>query len=351
MKKQFKMRSILWIFIYLALFSTEKSDAQCSVTSSNGWTATFNIIPTAVIPEFTNCPWYYHYEIRYTMSVTFTGSTTNRSISCNVYFNCTGGTGNQPYNSGGTYTSNSSTTLTTNNNARQYTAVSMYNYGTNPNCNQVSLADVNCKTVRIDYWGSGVTNGTIICNIPVPLPITLLGFSGEKTGKAIQLKWSTATEINNSYFTIERSSDGKEFAELGKVKGAGNSNYIRNYNFSDENPFEGINYYRVKQTDFDGQFSYTPVIAIRNRFENEKLKILPNPVLNAGLAKVNTKTGGIHNLLIVNQLGSILLKKQIELLGGEQIIDFDANGLIPGIYTMVLTDETGNIQKAEFIKR
>ncbi len=178
-----------------------------------------------------------------------------------------------------------------------------------------------------------------------------MGFSGEKTGKAIQLKWSTATEINNSYFTIERSSDGKEFAELGKVKGAGNSNYIRNYNFSDENPFEGINYYRVKQTDFDGQFSYTPVIAIRNRFENEKLKILPNPVLNAGLAKVNTKTGGIHNLLIVNQLGSILLKKQIELLGGEQIIDFDANGLIPGIYTMVLTDETGNIQKAEFIKR
>jgi hypothetical protein len=350
MKKVIRFCAISLAILGIILITAPESKAQCTVTSTNGWTATFNIIPTTVIPEFTNCPWYYHYEIRYTMSVTFSGAYTNRSISCNVYFNCTGGTGNQPYNSGGTYTSNSTVTLTTNNNARQYSAVSMNNYGTNPNCNQVSLAAVNCKTVRIDYWGSGMSSGTIICNVPVPLPITLLSFSAERKSKSVQLNWSTATEINNSFFTIERSANGKEFEEIGKMPGAGNSNTIKNYDFNDEKLKDGISYYRIKQTDFDGQFSYSPIVAVRY-FENDhKLIILPNPLINNGIAKLNSSQSGICNFMIINQLGAILMSRKIELSEGEQVIDFDASSLSPGIYSIITSDQTDTIRKSEFVK-
>ncbi len=350
MKNVIRFYAIFLAISGIMLISAFETKAQCSVTSSNGWTATFNIIPTAVIPEFTNCPWYYHYEIRYTMSVTFSGSTTNRSVSCNVYFNCTGGTGNQPYNSGGTYTSNSSVTLTTNNNARQYTAVSMYNYGTNPNCNQVSLAAVNCKTVRIDYWGSGITSGTIICNVPVPLPITLLSFSAERKNKAVQLNWATATEINNNFFTIERSSNGRDFEEIGKSLGAGNSNTIKTYDFIDEHPKGGISYYRIKQTDFDGEFSYSPIAAVRYFEDDHNLIILPNPIVNSGVAKLFSTQIGTYNFMIINQLGAILFSKKIELSEGEQVIDFDASLLSPGIYSIITSDQSGNIRKSEFVK-
>ncbi|MES2567304.1 MAG: lamin tail domain-containing protein [Bacteroidota bacterium] len=108
------------------------------------------------------------------------------------------------------------------------------------------------------------------------LPIELLYFNANYNGKYVDLNWATATEINNDYFTIERSGDGLNFESLLKVKGAGNSTNQINYSVTDEEPINGISYYRLKQTDFDDNFSYSNIVSVTSKIE-EEYKIYPNP--------------------------------------------------------------------------
>ncbi|MBK0383077.1 T9SS type A sorting domain-containing protein [Pedobacter sp. SD-b] len=85
------------------------------------------------------------------------------------------------------------------------------------------------------------------------LPITLSSFTGKPSFDGVNLTWVTKSEINNDKFTILRSSDGKTFEEIATIKGKGNSSTTNIYNFKDLNPFSGVNYYQIKQTDFDGK--------------------------------------------------------------------------------------------------
>ncbi|MBI4647878.1 MAG: T9SS type A sorting domain-containing protein, partial [Bacteroidia bacterium] len=125
------------------------------------------------------------------------------------------------------------------------------------------------------------------------LPIELLSFDAVFNGSAVELTWTTASEINNDYFTIERS-DGTmdDWNIVGTVKGAGNSSTLRNYEFTDQpetrlvvseaeltqNP-ETVLYYRLKQTDFDGRFKYSSVVSVKLKSKGE-IRIFPNPLYN-----------------------------------------------------------------------
>jgi hypothetical protein len=95
-----------------------------------------------------------------------------------------------------------------------------------------------------------------------PLPVKLVSFKGAAQDGSTRLTWSTATEIDNEKFVVERSQDGKTFKAVGEVKGNGNSNMLLHYSFTDNTPLSGTNYYRLKQIDFDGQFEYTRIIAL-----------------------------------------------------------------------------------------
>lgn len=112
------------------------------------------------------------------------------------------------------------------------------------------------------------------------LPIELLSFSCLSVdNKKVLLKWSTASEINNDFFTIERSSDGQTFKGIMNIPGAGNSNAVLFYQTFDHDPVAGVNYYRLKQTDFDGKFTYSNIEAV-NLYLKEGLAdvaISPNP--------------------------------------------------------------------------
>jgi hypothetical protein len=96
------------------------------------------------------------------------------------------------------------------------------------------------------------------------LPITLLSFTARATGKnLVETEWSTASETNNDYFTVERSRDAAYWEPVGIVMGAGNSNAVRNYAFPDDAPYPGLSYYRLKQTDFDGSFAYSHTVPVQ----------------------------------------------------------------------------------------
>jgi len=106
---------------------------------------------------------------------------------------------------------------------------------------------------------------------PIDLSIELDAFSVEKNGENNELSWNVFSQTNNDFFTIEKRIDGDIFEIVGIVDGAGNSSFEQSYNLIDSEVKNQINYYRMKQTDFDGQYVYTSIISIDNRMKG-KLK-------------------------------------------------------------------------------
>ena len=107
------------------------------------------------------------------------------------------------------------------------------------------------------------------------LPVTFAEFSVKASKSASYLNFSTASETNNEYFTIERSADGRNFDAIGHIEGAGNSNQLLYYTFTDENPLSGISYYRIAQTDFDGKYSYSDIRSVRHTIIGSNIVITP----------------------------------------------------------------------------
>ena len=97
-------------------------------------------------------------------------------------------------------------------------------------------------------------------NASVSLPVELTNFTAEIVNDRTLVSWQTASEINNDYFTVERSADGQYFEGLGTVGGSGNTTNANSYNYTDEYPLSGTSFYRLRQTDYDGKFEiFEPV--------------------------------------------------------------------------------------------
>ncbi len=114
------------------------------------------------------------------------------------------------------------------------------------------------------------------------LPIELIEFTANyrATEKDVLIKWVTSSEVNNDYFTVEKSIDAQNFEELTIVQGAGNSNQVLNYSTLDEKPYNGISYYRLKQTDFNGQFKYSNIVSVNINHGEPIVRVYPNPTQN-----------------------------------------------------------------------
>ena len=118
---------------------------------------------------------------------------------------------------------------------------------------------------------SPFTLGTTGAN---PLPVKLVTFYGENEQQNNTLRWTTASEKNNDYFSIEKTIDGEEFNEIGRIEGAGNSIYHNSYSLTDVKVDNIINYYRLVQTDFDGKKEYSNLITIDNRGSKVDRKLI-----------------------------------------------------------------------------
>lgn len=133
--------------------------------------------------------------------------------------------------------------------------------------------------------------------LSTPLPITLVSFNAQDNGEMVNLTWATGSETNNQLFTIERSSDATSFSPILRVSGAGNSTTLINYTAMDDKPLQGTAYYRLKQTDFNGQTSYSSVIEINRRMAGE-FTVFPNPS-NGQDVQVTLPYGSDDGVLVV----------------------------------------------------
>lgn len=146
------------------------------------------------------------------------------------------------------------------------------------------------------------------------LPVSFLYVKAEASADNIMIKWATASELNNDFFTVERSKDGVNFEEVATATGAGTSHEVNNYQVEDANAFNGVNYYRVKQTDFDGAYDYSGVIKVMNNaVADVQLKMFPNPAVSE--VKID-----------ISSMGSNVMINIIDINGGSVYSgDFDAD--------------------------
>ncbi len=179
-----------------------------------------------------------------------------------------------------------------------------------------------------------------------PLPIELLSFKAECNNMQNILTWQTASEQNNNYFTLEKSFDGENFIAFTQVQSQGNSNNLQNYSDIDYSPFNGNNYYRLKQTDLDGQYTYSDIISLNcnsNNFNEDILPISPsNGNVNAFLQGI---PGNKYQIKLTNLLGQVISNKEIILNDYQQSINIYDSNLAVGMYYVILQTEKKNISK------
>jgi hypothetical protein len=175
-----------------------------------------------------------------------------------------------------------------------------------------------------------------------PLPVALLHFSARNDGDEVQTAWTTATETNNDYFTVERSADGKLFEPIGNVAGAGTSTLRNNYSFNDVHPFNGVSFYRLKQTDYDGRYSYSDIAAVeRHKSSTLSFTVFPNPATNQTTILFGGETSGSHKASIYDRLGRLVFRREIDISASKELV-IDLSELASGIYELSLDDNSAN---------
>ncbi|MFD1628335.1 T9SS type A sorting domain-containing protein [Pseudopedobacter beijingensis] len=170
----------------------------------------------------------------------------------------------------------------------------------------------------------------------VTLPVTLTSFDVKQQQGNVLLNWATNSEVDNAYFEILRSTDGKGFSEIGNVKGTGNSRSVNSYTFTDKYPLEGLNYYRLRQVDYDGVGKYSEVKTVNIGFiESETLKVLiPANIKEIHFSYTSQDTGE-SVLQVLDVQGRKYTEEKIQLKKGENYF-FIESSLPSGVYIALL---------------
>jgi len=184
--------------------------------------------------------------------------------------------------------------------------------------------------------GSGTSGTGIIASSAGPLPIELLEFSAKAEAFRILLNWSTASEKNNDYFTIEKSINGIDYVAVSKTKGAGTCKCHSKYTSQDNEPMEGTSYYRLKQTDFNRDYKYSPVVSVQYSGALD-FSFFPNPVKSGDAIsfKLN-KNSGLKNMAVsISDLsGKELYAHDFTIAGEENEFLLNTLTLREGIYLL-----------------
>lgn len=203
--------------------------------------------------------------------------------------------------------------------------------------------------------GTIVSEGTISSFSPFtlastttnnPLPIELISFDAICNNNAVDVKWSTASEHNNDYFSVERSWDGENWINVFISSGAGNSTQLLDYNWTDNELNRSGRYYRLKQTDFDGAASYSNIVFVDDCIVKENaLRIQPNPANE--YVNIDLISEDIIGFQIFDSKGIIVLSKTfIDPISAYSI---DINLFNPGVYIIFLTSNSESFTE-KFVK-
>lgn len=182
---------------------------------------------------------------------------------------------------------------------------------------------------------------TVYSYSSIVLGAELTSFDAQKSNQAIALSWLTASEQNNNYFNIERSSNGKSFTTIGQVKGSGTTASSNKYNFIDNNPLSGVNYYRLNAVETSGKTAFSKIVTVDFSSKgSNKLVAYPNPTKSALNVNYESIDDASLNIQVLDMTGKVHLTKQMEGLKGDNNIRLDIDNLPNGAYFMRINDSS-----------
>lgn len=201
-------------------------------------------------------------------------------------------------------------------------------------------------TINIDYQGVGCVSGT--CD--VILGASYLSLGGQKLEpRKNELSWITDSEVNNDYYGVERSEDGLKFKQIALVEGNGTTTTVTHYEFLDNEAPEELTYYRLRQVDFDGEVTYSPIISISNNVRTEgTVEVIINNDKDELYATFQSKTEIPVNAQIIDFSGNVLITQKRETSRGSNILVFETDNLVPGAY-LIRIEQDGVTSKAKFV--
>lgn len=179
-----------------------------------------------------------------------------------------------------------------------------------------------------------------------PLPIELTSFTVQLIDNSeASLNWITASETGNSHFTMERSADGINYETLAIILGAGDSRIERSYNYTDLKPTLGRNFYRLKQTDFSGEFEYSEIVSafVNSELKSNEYRLFPIPISNDQILKLAYRSIAAQKIVlkVVSIDGQIIQEYNQAILTGDGQIELDVTSWPKGLNLLIILDQNG----------
>jgi len=222
--------------------------------------------------------------------------------------------------------------------------------GTTYSANATGLTGttINIQVCLDCNFGSefGQINSVSVTN--AALPVELIDFTARLREDMVQLDWQTATEINNDYFSIERSTDGRIFEEIDQVDGADNSQLMQAYQFIDKNPPASKNvYYRLRQVDHGGAYEYSAIKSVQMEIGSHSINIQPNPMTDQASILFGAELREEVSLSVYNTNGHLL--KEMVIPRNSTTFPLPVSELPEGYYLLNLQSNSIN-ETQPFIK-
>ena len=203
-------------------------------------------------------------------------------------------------------------------------------------------SQTSAVTFRVYFWGASTVSGNTLriddlsVTGNVVLGVELKDIIISKNNTSTKLTWQTATEQNNSHFSVERSQDGFAFDKIGEVKGAGTSTKAKDYNFVDNAPVKGTNYYQLRQVDFDGKETISKTVAVNFDGKVGKAKVYPTVV--KVMLTVELASDAATDISVRDVTGRVVLSKNTE---GAFSTTLDLGTAANGLYFITVQSNQG----------
>ncbi|MFK7922069.1 MAG: T9SS type A sorting domain-containing protein [Bacteroidia bacterium] len=224
------------------------------------------------------------------------------------------------------------------------------NFNSSDLINKIVIEWSNCDICGTGVHGIGIGDMTFYSNAN-SLPVEWADFQVNWEGVNAQVSWQTAQELNNDYFTVERSVDGNLFEQIEKIGAIGNSSELSSYDYTDQSAkFAGFSslYYRIKQTDIDGAFSYSSMLELApNTRIPLELVVFPNPANDQVAFKLAGATENDFDYQILNTAGQLMESGQLQDLAE---ISFEVSNWPSGNYHVRFANNTQQVSKTFLVR-
>jgi hypothetical protein len=315
MRKSLRLVQLTFLTSLFTVFLSTRVNSQCTVVSATGYVVNVTILPKSIVVSSTDCPWGYNYNVNFDYNISITGPNASAQYTLQALIHCVSGQINGAYslplNGGaGNATTTTNPAIPHNGSAYGYSAPYV-------SCNNATVATMNCNSIDLIIQGPGIPYQVINCALPsappTNLPVAFLYFDGEKKDNGNLLTWAVESEQRNDYFTIETSTDGDNWKELTKVKGAINSTEAKTYSFTDTKNTQASTYYKLSQTDLDGKrnelaLKYVPV-------NDSDFSMYPNPTSDSKVHFTFSDNSEASSTIILrNEIGQVVFQQDLEVV-------------------------------------